>query len=155
MLLPPCVRSVAQSCLTLCNAMDGSLPGSSVHRILQARILEWIAILYSRQYTTTNDCYQSFIITTLIHLSIVSEHSTTVVFNCGENSRKLCFRNLPLDHRKFNSNWLLKKEKQKTTEVSWLAILWAKRTWHFPTTNEKKCWIIFFLDFKPWIQFLK
>ena len=31
-----------QSCLTLCDPMDCSLPGSSVHRILQARILEWI-----------------------------------------------------------------------------------------------------------------
>ena len=33
-----------QSCLTLCNPMDCSLPGSSVHGILQARILEWVAI---------------------------------------------------------------------------------------------------------------
>ena len=30
-----------QSCLTLCDSMDCSLPGSSVHRILQARILKW------------------------------------------------------------------------------------------------------------------
>ena len=35
---------VAQSCLTLCNPMDCSLPGSSLHGILQARILEWVAI---------------------------------------------------------------------------------------------------------------
>ena len=34
---------VAQSCLTLCNPMDCSLPGSSVHGILQARTLEWVA----------------------------------------------------------------------------------------------------------------
>ena len=33
-----------QSCLTLWNSMDCSLPGSSVHRILQARILEWARI---------------------------------------------------------------------------------------------------------------
>ena len=33
-----------QSCLTLCNPMDCSLPGSSVHGILQARILEWAAM---------------------------------------------------------------------------------------------------------------
>ena len=33
---------VAQSCPTLCDSMDCSLPGSSVHEILQARILEWI-----------------------------------------------------------------------------------------------------------------
>ena len=39
---------VAQSCLTLGNPMDYSLPGSSSHGILQARILEWVAIPSSR-----------------------------------------------------------------------------------------------------------
>ena len=40
--------SVTQSCPTLCNPMDCSLPGSSIHGILQARILEWVAIPFSR-----------------------------------------------------------------------------------------------------------
>ena len=39
---------VAQLCLTLCDTMDCSPPGSSVHGILQARILEWVAIPFSR-----------------------------------------------------------------------------------------------------------
>ena len=39
---------VAQSCLTLCDPMDCSLPGSSVHGIFQALVLEWIAISFSR-----------------------------------------------------------------------------------------------------------
>ena len=39
---------VTQSCLTLCDPMDCSLPGSSVHEILQARILEWVAIPFSK-----------------------------------------------------------------------------------------------------------
>ena len=39
---------IAPSCLTLCNSMDCSSPGSSVHEILQARILEWVAIPFSR-----------------------------------------------------------------------------------------------------------
>ena len=38
----------AQLCLTLCDPMDCSPPGSSVHGILQARILEWVAITFSR-----------------------------------------------------------------------------------------------------------
>ena len=38
---------VAQSCLTLSNPMDCSLPGSSVHRIFQARVLQWGAIAFS------------------------------------------------------------------------------------------------------------
>ena len=35
---------VGQSCQTLCDPMDCSLPGSSLHGILQARVLEWVAI---------------------------------------------------------------------------------------------------------------
>ena len=38
---------VDQSCLTLCDPMDCSLPGSSIHGILQARTLEWVAISFS------------------------------------------------------------------------------------------------------------
>ena len=40
----------AQSCPTLCNSMDCSPPGSSVHGILQARIPEWVAISYSSRW---------------------------------------------------------------------------------------------------------
>ena len=39
---------VAQSCLILCYPLNSSLPGSSVHGILQARILEWLAVPFSR-----------------------------------------------------------------------------------------------------------
>ena len=42
------VQKVCQSCRTLCDPMDCSPPGSSVHGILQARMLEWVAILLSR-----------------------------------------------------------------------------------------------------------
>ena len=42
------MSEVAQSCLTLCDPMDCSLPGSSVHGIFQAIVLEWIAISFSR-----------------------------------------------------------------------------------------------------------
>ena len=38
---------VAQSCLTLSDPMDCSLPGSSVHGIFQAKVLEWDAIAFS------------------------------------------------------------------------------------------------------------
>ena len=39
---------VAQSCTTLCDPVDYSPPGSSVHGILQARVLEWVSISFSR-----------------------------------------------------------------------------------------------------------
>ena len=38
-----------QSCPTLSDLMDCSLPGSSVHGIFQARVLEWVAIVFSRK----------------------------------------------------------------------------------------------------------
>jgi len=41
-------RECAQSCPTLCDPMDCSLPVSSVHEIFQARVLEWVAIPFSR-----------------------------------------------------------------------------------------------------------
>ena len=39
-----CVFLITQLCLTLCDPMDCSLPGSSLHGILEARILKWVAI---------------------------------------------------------------------------------------------------------------
>ena len=49
------VIEVTQSCPTLCNPMDCSLLGSSVHRIFQARVLEWIAISFSRGSSQPRD----------------------------------------------------------------------------------------------------
>ena len=49
------VLKVTQSCPTLCDPMDCSLPGSSVHGILQARILEWVASPFSRRSLQPRD----------------------------------------------------------------------------------------------------
>ena len=50
-----CCCLLTQSCMILCNPMDCSPPGSSVHGILQARILEWVAISFSRGYFWPKD----------------------------------------------------------------------------------------------------
>ena len=50
---------VAQSCPTFCNPLDCSPPGSSVHGIHQARILEWIAIPFSRGSSRPRDWTQA------------------------------------------------------------------------------------------------
>ena len=52
---------VALSCLTLCDPMDCSLPGSSIHGIFQARVLEWVAIAFSE------GCLQNLTNYTLLH----------------------------------------------------------------------------------------
>ena len=49
------VKVKAQSCPTLCNPMDYSLPGSSVHSIFQARVPEWVAISFSRGFSQPRD----------------------------------------------------------------------------------------------------
>ena len=49
---------VAQWCLILCDPMDCSLPGSSLHGILQARVLEWVAISFSRGSSRPRDWTQ-------------------------------------------------------------------------------------------------
>ena len=51
-----------QSCLTLHDPMDGSLPGSSVHAILYARLLEWVAMPSSRGSSQPRDRTQVFCI---------------------------------------------------------------------------------------------
>ena len=48
----------AQSCLTLCDPMDVSLPGSSVHGIFQARVLGWVAVSFSRGSSRPRDWTQ-------------------------------------------------------------------------------------------------
>ena len=63
-----CVCEVTQSCLTLCNPMDNSLPGSAIHGIFQARILEWAAISFSRGSSRLRDQTQVS--------QIVGRHST-------------------------------------------------------------------------------
>ena len=49
------VCEVAQSCLTICDPMDCSLPGFSVHGIFQAIVLDWIAISFSRRFSWPRD----------------------------------------------------------------------------------------------------
>ena len=55
-ILAPCILSeVAQSCLTLCDPMDCSLPCSSVHGIFQVRVLGWVVISFSRGSSQPRD----------------------------------------------------------------------------------------------------
>ena len=46
---------IALLCPTLCNPRDYSLPGSSIHQILQARILEWVTLSFSRGSSQPRD----------------------------------------------------------------------------------------------------
>ena len=50
-----CCYLVSDWCLTPCDPVDSSLPGTSVHGIFQTRILEWVAVFYSRGFSPPRD----------------------------------------------------------------------------------------------------
>ena len=57
----PAAAKSLQSCPTLCDPMDCSLPGFSVHGILQARTLEWVAISFSMSILVSNITWEDAI----------------------------------------------------------------------------------------------
>ena len=59
-------KEVAQSCLTLRDPMDCSLPGSSAHGIFQARVLEWVAIAFSENGLEWVNLTQMTVISTTV-----------------------------------------------------------------------------------------
>ena len=64
---------VAQSCPTLRDTMDCSLPGSSIHGIFQARLLEWGAIAFST--TLSNSLQRISTYTSRYHLKLIIQHT--------------------------------------------------------------------------------
>ena len=63
-----------QSCPTLCDPMDSSPPGSSVHRILQAKILEWVAISFSKKAMVDHFLLQEGYSRPIIYVSCKRQH---------------------------------------------------------------------------------
>ena len=84
-----CVYLVTQSCPSLCSPMDCSPPGSSVHRIFQARILEWVSIAYSREssspkYQTHKSCEADSLPLEPLGKSCKTEFNLLQLFSCGQ-----------------------------------------------------------------------
>ena len=108
--------SVTQSCLTrLCDSMDCNLPGSSVHRIIVARILEWVAISFSRGSSHPRD---------QTHISCIGK-PTLPSWPSGKESTCQCRR------LKFNL-WVRKipwRRKWQPTQISCLRNPMDSRAW--------------------------
>jgi len=73
-----CMHVCAQSCVTLCNSMDCSPPGSSVHGIFQSRIQAWIAISSSRGSSQPRD---------QTRLSCISSIGRQILYQLGYQSK--------------------------------------------------------------------
>ena len=65
---------VAQACLPLSNPMDCSLPGSSVHGIFHARVLEWGAITFSEQWGIGKNIYNFYLIANIHNIKELLKH---------------------------------------------------------------------------------
>ena len=87
---------VTQSCPTLCDPMDCSLPGSSVHGIFQARVLEWVAISFSRGSSQPRDWTQ---------VSRIVGRRFTIWATRDAQIGGLAFHK-PQDTKSFSMNWL-------------------------------------------------
>ena len=72
-----CLCFVAQSCPSLCNPLLSSPPGSSVHGIFQARLLEWLALLLSRGSSQSRDG---------THVSFISCTGRWILYHCATRS---------------------------------------------------------------------
>ena len=126
-----CVCVCAQSCPTLCDPRDCSSPGSSVHEISQARILEWVVISFSRGISLTQGSHSSLLCflhwqadsLPLCHLGIPHTYIYTHV--------PQIVRNLPAmqETQVWSLGWEDPLEKGMATHCSILA-------WRIPWTEE-------------------
>ena len=93
---------VAQSCPTLSDPMDCSPPGSSVHGVLQARVLEWVAIAFSDVLSTTRVLHpevSNSSCSNILFVNGVSDNSKGGVYHTKYN----CFCQL---HRKLSHSFI-------------------------------------------------
>ena len=88
-LLNECLcAKLLHSCLTLCDSMDCSPPGFSVHMILQARILEWVAISFSRGSSPPRDWTQVSVSPILAGEFFTTKTTWEALF--GDQEKKIC-----------------------------------------------------------------
>ena len=122
---------VAQSCPTLCNPTDCSPPGSSVHGILQVRILEWVAIYFFRGSSLPRDWTQ---------VSCIADRLFTVWATEEDPPWRRAWQPTPVLPGEFHGQRSLAgyspwgPKKSDTTE--WLTLTAENQSEHFPNC----CW---------------
>ena len=124
--------TVTQSCPTLCDSMDCNLPGSSVHGILQARILEWVVIPFSTLRFTESKCVFCCV--------FCSGGPILLLLRTPLTSKFLCLSLLPS-----TTLWRMRPTKERSCQVHGLIVLppLSKRTstvWVVKTLNDSLLW---------------
>ena len=132
----------AQSCPTLCDPVDCSLPGSSVHGILQARVLDWVAISFSRDWIQVSHIAgRCFIVWATREAQMKSWKVTKKKSDRTIEINKNILRAKTLLKYKLQT---VKHDRQNVTIVISRALL----------IKEKSCWY-FKRKIKMWILYLK
>ena len=136
---------VTQSCLTLCDPTDCSPPGSSVHGILQARILKWIAVPFSRVSSWPRDWTEVFCLaggfftswTTrkALHQERPANSSHTALQVQGDSTRSQG-KNLILDHLMVER--LFVNDLQEENMCHWKGR--ESEVWHFEVRGKHEGW---------------
>ena len=120
-LLCVCMCSITQLCLSLCDPMDCSLPGSSVHGISQVRIQEWVAISFFKGFSQPRN---------RTYISCISCIGRWLLYHCTTWEAKIYYHisfkwlNLP----KSNLHTFFKKPELSWFKFFWTASLWLKQT---------------------------
>ena len=142
--MPAC--SGAQSCLTLCDPMDCSPPGSSVHGNLQARIQEWFPISFSRGSSQPRDQTHILCIVSWILNHWATREATIKNHNTCETSVLLLFFQSSLNNANPSASQVSSADLQAHTEK------WLPRV---RVTRDQKpcCWanLLFLLDWSAQI----
>ena len=123
---------VTQSCPTLCNLMDWSPSGSSVHGILQARMLEWVAMPSSRGFSHPRDWTQ---------VSCVAGRFFT--FWATREAHDKARQHVKKQRHHFTSKGLYSQSYGFSSSFAWMWKLghkegWAPKSWYFWAVDLEK-----------------
>ena len=160
-----CRCLITKSCLTLCDPMDCSPPGSSVHGIFQVRLLEWVALLSSKGSSWPRD---------RVHLSCVEDSSSLGNLGSPDTSvsvskHTLSFRSagcprgsvlglpflplsLSLGNFIYSHGFSYLANTDDADTFIWLTAIFLIQFWHFWTVLESEDWIDSTLHSSPFLQ---
>ena len=130
-------RNTPQLCPTLCDSMDYSPPGSSVHGILQARILEWVAIPFSRGSSWPRDQIWVFCIAGRLFTIWVTRED----FKCSHCGLQIWFRSKhSLSVKKKNRKLQCKADEAGCWEYKHKILNFENALSYYTHTHTKASW---------------